>query len=123
MTHHQKLHMALAQWVDLDIPPWQRLAAIFELRTVPAQEHLLLPGDRVYELLFAYEGLLRFYYAASDGTESNKAFIAEDMFAGPLAASALDLPVLYGIQTLEHLPSPIHPRSSAFICPHLRLQR
>ncbi len=100
-THHQQLRAALTEWVDLDEPQWDRLASIFEVRTVENQEHLLLPGDRVYELLFVCRGLLRFYYLADDGAESNKAFIAEDMFAGPLAASRLDLPVLYGVQALE----------------------
>ena len=41
------------------------------------------------------------YYADADGKESNKAFVAESGFAGPLAASALDLPVLYGIEAIE----------------------
>lgn len=55
----------------------------------------------MHELMFVCSGLLRFYYLAEDGTESNKAFAAENDFAGPLAASYLDLPVIYGIQTLE----------------------
>ena len=99
--YHQQLKTALAAWVDLDDDQWHRLVGLFEVRTAREQEHLLLPGDRIYELFFVCEGLLRFYYLADNGTESNKAFIAEDQFAGPLAASALDLPVIYGVQTLE----------------------
>ena len=100
-TPHHQLRAALAEWVDLDDDEWNRLATLFQVRTVREHEHLLLPGDRVYELLFVCEGLLRFYYLADNGAESNKAFIGEDQFAGPLAASALDLPVLYGVQALE----------------------
>lgn len=44
---------------------------------------------------------MRFYYLAEDGAETNKAFIAENTFAGPLAAAVLKLPVIYGIQALE----------------------
>ncbi|WP_414588554.1 Crp/Fnr family transcriptional regulator [Scytonema sp. PCC 10023] len=36
-----------------------------------------------------------------DGMESNKAFIAENTFAGSLAAYNLDLPIVYGVQALE----------------------
>lgn len=91
----------LRGWVTLEEPEWQQLAAIFRARTVPAQTHLLLPGSSVHELLFVCSGLLRFYYVGEDGAESNKAFIAEDAFAGPLAAAALRLPVTYGVQALE----------------------
>ncbi len=98
---YSQLRVAVAQWVDLSEAQWHQLAAIFKVRTIPPSTTLLHPGDRVYEILFVCDGLLRFYYADTEGTESNKAFIAEDMFAGPLAASALDLPVLYGVQALE----------------------
>jgi CRP-like cAMP-binding protein len=101
ITQYQQLRTAVTQWVELTDRQWETLAAIFSVRTVPEQEHMLLPGDYVHELLFVCSGLLRFYYLSEEGTESNKAFIAENTFAGPLAASVLKLPVIYGIQALE----------------------
>ncbi len=85
----------------LDEAQWQQFAALFSVRLEAANTHLLLPGDKVYELLFVTSGLLRFYYVDGEGNEANKAFIAEDTFAGPLASSMLDLPVIYGVQSLE----------------------
>jgi CRP-like cAMP-binding protein len=99
--YYQQLRTAVNQWVELTDRQWDKLAAIFHLRTIREQEQMLLPGDYVHELLFVCSGLLRFYYLSEDGTESNKAFAAENMFAGPLAASMLDLPVIYGVQALE----------------------
>lgn len=96
-----QLKRGIGQWVDLTSEQWDRLSAIFKLRRIPANEHFLLPGDHVHEVLFVCQGLLRFYYLSEEGAESNKAFIAEDTFAGALAAFGLNLPVLYGIQTLE----------------------
>ena len=80
---------------------WEQLAAIFQLKQVGDRDHVILPGATVHELYFVCRGLLRFYYLADDGTESNKAFVAENTFAGSLAAANLDLPMVYGIQALE----------------------
>lgn len=99
--HYQQLRSAVNQWVKLTDQQWEQFAAIFTEKTVNPQEFILLPGDYVHELLFVCSGLLRFYYLSEDGTESNKAFIAEDTFAGPLAASVLKMPVIYGIEALE----------------------
>ncbi|MFK7846939.1 MAG: Crp/Fnr family transcriptional regulator [Rhodothermales bacterium] len=96
-----QLRQAISSWVDLDDEEWGKFAGLFEQRAVSQSEYLLLPGDTVYELLFVTKGLLRFYYSTLEGAESNKAFIAENTFAGPLAASMLDLPVVYGVQALE----------------------
>lgn len=92
---------AVAQWVSLSDLQFERFLGIFKRKDVPAQSSLLLPGDRVHELIFVASGLLRFYYLDEEGNESNKAFVAENEFAGPLASAALDLPVIYGIQALE----------------------
>lgn len=97
----QQLRQVVDQWVTLSDAQWAAFSSLFSERKVLRGDHLLLPGNRVYELLFVTHGLLRFYYAGDDGTESNKAFIAEHTFAGPLAASMLDLPVVYGVQALE----------------------
>ncbi len=100
-AHYRQLRTAIHQWVELTDRQWDILSDIFHPRRVDEGKHILLPGDYVYELLFVCSGLLRFYYLSENGDESNKAFIAENTFAGPLAASALDLPVIYGIQALE----------------------
>lgn len=100
-TSHQALRQALAQWVALSDAQWQQVARIFTVRQAAVHEHLLLPGSTVHEVLFVCQGLLRFYYLNEKGTDSNKAFIAENTFAGPLGASALRLPVIYGVQALE----------------------
>lgn len=98
---HEHLRNALAEWVTLTDTQWQQVAQIFQRREAALHEHLLLPGAMVHEVLFVCEGLLRFYYLNDKGDEANKAFIAENTFAGPLGASALNLPVLYGVQALE----------------------
>ncbi|MCB0196332.1 MAG: Crp/Fnr family transcriptional regulator [Anaerolineae bacterium] len=100
-TYYHQLHDAVTQWVDLTDRQWSMLSEIFRVKSVGEQENILLPGDHVHELLFVCSGLLRFYYLSESGTESNKAFIAENTFAGPLAASVLGLPVIYGVQALE----------------------
>ena len=69
------------------------------------------PGDETHELLFCCQGVLRFYYLSADGKETNKAFIAENEFAGPLASTMLGLPVYYGIQALEQTDYLVAPLS------------
>jgi CRP-like cAMP-binding protein len=98
---YRQLRAALEQWAPLLEPQWQALRSIFQPRTARAQEHVVLPGADTHELLFVASGLVRFYYLADDGLESNKAFIVENQFAGSLAAFTLDLPLLYGVQALE----------------------
>ncbi|NEP84847.1 MAG: Crp/Fnr family transcriptional regulator [Okeania sp. SIO3B3] len=98
---YQQLKVAVAPWADLTDAQWTQLAAIFRHRTAAKKDYLLVPGDMVHELVFVCHGLLRFYYLSADGTESNKAFIAENTFAGPLGAFTLNLPVMYGVQALE----------------------
>ena len=99
--HQQQLRNAIAQWVTLSDLQWAKLRTIFRQREVPSREFVALPGAETHELLFVCQGLLRFYYVAGDGRETNKAFIAENEFAGPLASSALALPLYYGIEALE----------------------
>lgn len=96
-----QMQRAVGAWVTPTERQWEGLSGIFRVEKVEAGEYLLQPGDNQHELLFVCEGLLRFYYPAEDGTESNKAFVAENAFAGALAASALNLPVIYGVEALE----------------------
>lgn len=98
---YDQLRTALKKWVDLPDAQWNELAAIFHPKTVTKDNYLLHPGDEVYELYFVGEGLLRIYYLNDQGKESNKAFPAEDGFAGPLATALLKMPSRYGIQALE----------------------
>ena len=95
------MRAVLDQWMVLSDSQWERFAGIFRVANQPAHSSLLLPGDLVHELLFVVDGLLRFYYLDEDGVESNKAFIGEHEFAGPLASASLNVPVIYGIETLE----------------------
>lgn len=97
----EQLRKSLNKWFALPDRQWAKLASVFSVRTVSKAQHILLPGDSVYELLFVCRGLLRFYYLSDEGAESNKAFVAENTFAGPLAAAALGLPVIYGIEAME----------------------
>lgn len=96
-----KLHTAVAQWVDLTETQWQQLAAIFKPRQAEVRQFIVLPGATQHEVMFVTQGLLRFYYVGEDGKETNKAFIAENEFAGPLASASLNLPLYFGIQALE----------------------
>lgn len=98
---NQQLRNAVAQWVALSGAQWTSLRAIFRPRRVESREFVALPGAEAHELLFVCQGLLRFYYVDGNGRETNKAFIAENEFAGPLASSALALPLYYGIEALE----------------------
>lgn len=100
-ARYRQLRTGLTQWVELTEAQWNKLAAIFQLRSIQKQEYLLFPGDNIHELYFICEGLLRFYYVSEDGVESNKAFKAENKFAGPLSVADLDRPSIYGVQALE----------------------
>lgn len=95
------MRRAFSQWHALDDAQWERLRGIFRPCSYDEKAFIALPGHEEHELLFVCEGLLRFFYVDKEGEETNKAFIAENSFAGPLAASAMGLPILYGIQALE----------------------
>lgn len=89
------------QWTTLSEAQEEALAKIFTPRTFEAGAHVALPGTGAHAVLFVAQGLLRFYYAAEDGAEANKAFVGEGDFAGPLVAAARGLPLDYGVQALE----------------------
>ena len=97
----QQMRSALTSWVEFAEPQWNQFAALFHMRSVREREHVLLPDASLDELCFVCSGLLRAYYLADTGAEANKAFIAENEFAGPLPAAALAAPVICGIQALE----------------------
>ena len=101
MSPTPRLLDAARAWAPLSDAEADRLAAAFDERTAEAGEAVALPGDDAHDVLFVAEGLLRFYYPADDGRQSNKAFVAEGEFAGALAAGALGVPLLYGIEALE----------------------
>ena len=97
----EHLRFAMTEWVQLSELQWQTFSNIFYEKQFSANEQLLQPGSTTYELMFVSEGLLRFYYLSEEGIESNKAFVTEGNFAGPLAASGLNLPIMYGVEALE----------------------
>lgn len=97
----EHLRFAMKDWVALSELQWQTFSNVFYEKKLQADEHLLQPGSTTYELIFVTEGLLRFYYLSEEGVESNKAFVTEGNFAGPLAASGLNLPIMYGVEALE----------------------
>jgi len=94
-TPYQQMHEILADWVSLNDSQRDRLSNIFHYQTAEARQDILLPHTSVHEIYFVCDGLLRFYYLSNEGVESNKAFVAENNFAGALAAMNLNLPVLY----------------------------
>lgn len=96
----EQLRFAMREWVPLSDLQWRTFSGIFTQRFARAGEQLLHPGASQHELWFVCDGLLRFYYLGENGAESNKAFVT-DGFAGPLAASVLDLPIVYGVEALE----------------------
>ena len=95
------LKFAAQEWVTLTERQWRTFAGIFDVRALEAGEHLHYPGDSAHKLIFVSSGLLRFYYPAEDGKESNKAFLTEGSFGGALAAASLGLPLIYGVEALE----------------------
>jgi len=97
----EHLRFAMKEWIQLSDLQWQTFSNVFFEKRFEAGTHLLQPGSTTYELIFVTEGLLRFYYLSEDGIESNKAFVPEGNFAGPLAASGLNLPIMYGVEALE----------------------
>lgn len=98
---YDRLRSTVARWTDLPDPQWEQFASIFREKEVTAGDYLLHPGDRDYDLIFVGKGLLRIYYLDDEGRESNKAFPAENGFAGPLATALLGRPSRYGIEALE----------------------
>lgn len=96
-----QLHTAVSQWVDLSATQWQQLAAIFRPRLAEKGQYVALPGDNTHQIIFVNDGLLRFYYIDEEGQETNKAFVGENEFAGPLASAIAGLPLYFGIQALE----------------------
>ncbi len=100
-TNFDHLKFAAQEWVTLTERQWRTFAGIFEARTLEAGGHLHYPGDSAHKLIFVSRGLLRFYYPAEDGKESNKAFLTEGAFGGALAAASLGLPLIYGVEALE----------------------
>ena len=92
---------AAREWAPISDLEAAALEDAFDRRTVERGEAVARPGSADHRVLFVEAGLLRFFYPADDGRESNKAFVAEGEFAGALAAAGLGVPILYGIEALE----------------------
>ena len=93
--------MALSAWVALNERQWERVLGLFRPKIIPSRTHLAHPGSHLHEMAFVTSGLLRYYYIDQNGAESNKAFVNENMFAGPLVPARLNMPIYYGIEALE----------------------
>lgn len=103
----RRMRETLSQWADFRDAEWDMLRALFRPRRIGKSEYVLQPGEKPSEILFICSGLLRYYYAAEggfhgkDGKDSNKVFLSEGMFTGPVAGCPLSLDALCGIQALE----------------------
>ncbi len=97
-----QLKKVVNSWLMLDEHQWSLLASIFQVKTLKNKEYAALPDSEIHEILFVGSGLLRFYYIDEEGAESNKAFIAENDFACPVASAILRLPIFYGVQAIEN---------------------
>lgn len=102
----RRMRETLSQWADFQDAEWEMLRAVFRPRRFGKSEYALKPGERPSEVLFICSGLLRYFYAedlafhGKDGKDSNKVFLAEGMFSGPVAGCP-SLDALCGIQALE----------------------
>lgn len=106
-----QLRTTLEQWTILSEEAWAQLTAVFTLKTAAPKTNIAFPGDTAHELIFVCQGLLRFYYLSENGKETNKAFVVENEFAGPLASAALNLPLYFGIEALEETTMLVAPFS------------
>ncbi|HQU73791.1 MAG TPA: Crp/Fnr family transcriptional regulator [Calditrichia bacterium] len=95
------LSAALQRWAELPQPQWLVVREGFRRRKAVARELVVFPGSQSHDLLFVSRGLLRFFYLDEGGRETNKAFVAENEFAAPLASAVLQQPVYYGVEALE----------------------
>lgn len=79
----------------------ERLAPLFELRTVPRGQVLLAQGDIARRVLLVEGGMLRLFFARADGREFNKGFFPKGTVILPLtAAMAIDASP-FGVDALE----------------------
>jgi CRP-like cAMP-binding protein len=102
----RRMRETLSQWAGFQDAEWNMLQALFRPRRIGKSEYVLQPGGKPAEILFIHSGLLRYYYAdgglpGKDGKDSNKVFLTEGMFSGPVAACPLSLDARCGIQALE----------------------
>ncbi|NOG47077.1 MAG: Crp/Fnr family transcriptional regulator [Calditrichaeota bacterium] len=96
-----QLRTVINQWLELEKKQWKDLKSIFTIMEYSENEHIVLPGENFFQLFFVNKGLFRLYYLDQKGKEFNKSFICENMFGGPVAFSILDIPLYYGMHTLE----------------------
>ncbi|MEM7333774.1 MAG: Crp/Fnr family transcriptional regulator [Chloroflexota bacterium] len=101
LNHLKQLKTQLTLWASLDEDEWRELSQIFHTARARPKTAVSHPGDQASNLIFVCKGLLRFYYLSESGKETNKAFVAENEFAGPLASAQLGLPLYFGIEALE----------------------
>lgn len=67
---------------------------------IPRNDHVVRIGDRTETVLFVIRGVLRAYWLDEGGTEYNKTFFTEGMFATPIVALLQGAPSHLGIESL-----------------------
>ena len=95
------LRQLLTQLVSPSDSEISYISQLFREKSLQAGEHFLKAGEYATELGFVNSGLLRFYYATSDGKEVNKSFILENQFASGYNAFLSQTPMRFSIQALE----------------------
>ncbi|MEO7426383.1 MAG: Crp/Fnr family transcriptional regulator [Fibrobacteria bacterium] len=95
------MRQTLSKWVMFQDSEWALVQGVFRFRRVSKSEILLRPGQMPKHLLFVAEGLLRYYYGAGESGESNKLFLNEGMFSGPLTGCTLIPEEGCGVEALE----------------------
>lgn len=97
----ERLKPWLQRWSLSDLRGTDQWLGLMGLATYGADEHLVHAGDVGDTLYLIDAGLVRLYYASSDGKERNKAFMAQGQVTGPVSAAITGSPAPFAIQALE----------------------
>ena len=92
---------AASRWAAASDEAWADFAGAFDERELGQDDHLVLAGDPLPDVVFVVAGLLRLYYTDRNGNEWNKAFAVGGGFTGSLASGLLGVPAPFSIQALE----------------------
>lgn len=89
-------------------------SAIMEVRRYAKGQAIVSAGDPVTHFQLVQSGLARFYYAAHDGKERNKAFGREGDFLGSMSAILAKGPSPFSIDALEDCQLIVTPLQAFF---------
>jgi CRP-like cAMP-binding protein len=96
-----QMRESLSRQADIRDAEWELLKGIFRVRRLGRSDFALKTGDLPKHIFFVCSGLLRYYYGSRDEKQSNKVFIAENMFTGPITGCPEGSAAGCGIQALE----------------------